>query len=106
MPHISLRGGKPIHERSDREIVWMFIVFPVLLGIGIIAMIIVSLLRFRDSFTLTDGLAAAWGMLLAVLLMIGLPAAARREWQRRKQFGAKSTSPPPEHPSSVDRSHP
>ncbi len=106
MPHVSFRGGKPIHERSDREIVWIFIVFPVLLGTGIIAMIVVSLLRFRDSFTAKDGLSAAWGILLAAALMIGLPCAAHQEWQRRKRFGTKSTSPPPEHPASTDRSRP
>jgi hypothetical protein len=103
MPHVSYHGGKPIHERSDRELVWMFIVFPILLGVGIIAMIVVSLLRFRDSFTVKDGLSAAWGILLAAALMIGLPAAAQQEWQRRKRFGAKSTSPPPERPASTDQ---
>lgn len=86
MPHIGLQGGKPIHERSGRELLVMFVVVPWILGLGILTMIAVSLREFQATWTWRDWLGAVWGALLSLALMLGLPAAAWQEWQRRKRF--------------------
>lgn len=86
MPHVGIRGGKPIHERSGRELIVMFVVVPWILGIAILTMIVVSQREFGNASTWKDWLGVAWGVMLSLALMLGLPAAAWQEWQRRKQF--------------------
>lgn len=93
MPHVGLQGGKPIHERSGRELILLFVVAPWIIGMAILVMTVVSLCEFHDATTWKDWLAVVWGVALSLALMLGLPAAAWQEWQRRKQFRQPSSNP-------------
>jgi hypothetical protein len=83
---VNLRGGKPIQERSGGELIWLFLVFPVAIGAVLLALLFFNLAKHRNEYASKEWLGFAWGLLLSAGLMIGLPAAAWQEWQRRKQF--------------------
>lgn len=93
MPLFSLQGGKPIQERSGRELIVLFIIVPWIIGIAILTVVVVSLREFGAVSTGKDRLAVVWGIVLSLALMFGLPAAAWQEWQRRKQFRRPSSHP-------------
>lgn len=93
MPHVGFRSGKPIHERSGRELIVMFLVVPWMIGIAILTMLIVSVREFGAVSTWQDWLAIGWSVLLSLAIMVGLPAAAWQEWQRRKQFRQTAKNP-------------
>lgn len=86
MPHVNLRGGKPIHERSGGELIRLFVVLPVAMGTGLLTLLLLNLAEHRHEYAWKEWLSFGWGALLSAGLMLGLPAAAWQEWQRRKQF--------------------
>lgn len=86
LPRVGPQGSKPIHERSGRELILMFVIVPWILGAVILVMVVVTVRELQEFSTWKDWLGVAWGVMLSLALMIGLPAAAWQEWQRRKQL--------------------
>lgn len=102
MPHVSLHGSKPIHERSGRELILLFVVFPVSVGVAMLTGIVCCLVQYAHSFTWKDWLTVAWGVTVSTVLMIGLPGAAWKEWQRRKLFRRGGTAESQQTPFNGD----
>jgi hypothetical protein len=86
MPLVSLRGGKPIHERTGGELIALFVVVPIIFGCGLLTLLILNLAQYGSGYTWKEWLGVAWGAALSAALMLGLPRAAWEEWRRRKQF--------------------
>ena len=84
MPQMSLRAGKPIHERTPADIIWMFGVIPILFGSGLLILACVNLVQHAGSFLWQDWLGVVWAVVVAAVLSIGLPATGWRELQRRR----------------------
>jgi hypothetical protein len=99
VPHLNLRGGKPIHERSGGELIRLFVVFPVAMGAGLLTLLLFNLAEHRHDYTWQEWLGFVWGLMLSAGLMVGMPAAAWQEWQRRKQF--RHTPPAKSHHERV-----
>ncbi len=87
MPHINLSLGKPIQERTGRELITGFVIVPVILGAILIGAVSWIMYQHRANFSRGDWLGVVWTVVLVLMLWIGLPTAAWREWERRKQFG-------------------
>lgn len=85
-----MRAGKPISERSTAGVIGTFIVFPVLFGFVLLAVLCRWASANARDFTLAD-----WARLLGVGVLVSasmtaLPAVGWREWQRRRM-----PNPPP-----------
>jgi hypothetical protein len=83
---------KGVHERSQREIVWLFVVVPIVIGIALAALVGFMTLRHGREFAGRDWLAVAWAAALCAALWLGLPMTARRELQRRRALSERKAS--------------
>lgn len=88
MPHVMLRSVKSLHERTYREIVWLFCVFPILCGVGLLIAIGVLFMQHAGENGWQEWISAVWAVVMAAVLIIGLPGTGWRELQRRRQARA------------------
>lgn len=91
MPHVSFLAGKPIHERTGWELITGFVIAPILIAGLIMGVTAWMIAQHHNDFSPGDWFGVAWVFVIGPLLIIGLPATAWREWQRRKQFGHKES---------------
>jgi hypothetical protein len=83
-PH--MRGGAPLDERSTFNIVKMFIVLPVLAGVGLAIVVVWNAAKHGADFTFVDWLfQVGWGSCMAFGLIVGLPAVGVTELRRRRR---------------------
>jgi len=81
-----MHGGRPIRERSTLGVVWLFIVFPILFGGAMLAVMVVLALREADGRPLTVKLTEfSCGALIAMGAMTALPAVGIAELRRRRR---------------------
>jgi hypothetical protein len=96
-PH--MRGGRPIAERSAAQIVWLFIVLPVLAGVGILCHLVWIVTVGGSRFTAADWFwQVGWYGLLGLGVMTALPAAGCQELRRRKRAREASAAQPGHRP--------
>jgi len=103
MPHISFRAGPPLPERTGFQLITAFVIAPIVLGVIFLSVVGWMTFRYHETFSLGDWLGVVWTLLVSPVLMIGLPATAWREWERRKQF---TSHPPTSPPSAVPPDRP
>ena len=88
---ISMRGGKPIQERTGRELLVLFVIIPVSVGIAALSALILAVKNSGGTLHGEHWFGVAWGVCLALSLIGVLPAAAWHEWKRRKQFPRRNS---------------
>ena len=81
-----MHGGKPIGERSTLGVVWVFIVFPILFG-GIVLAVMTSFAVKQVKERPLEDMAFEFGCggLLIVAAMLALPAVGIAELRRRRR---------------------
>lgn len=74
------------HRTLARELIGMFVVFPILFGGGILTAVVHNAVKHADSFTFVDWLFQV-GLVgcIALGVMFALPTTAWRELQRRNR---------------------
>ena len=83
-PH--MRGGKPIGERSTLGVVWLFIVFPILFGGILFAVMAVIALRQAEERPLGDMIFEfGCGGVIVLAGMLAFPAVGITELRRRRR---------------------
>jgi hypothetical protein len=87
MPHVGFLFGKPIHERSRWELITGFVIGPAVIAIALLSVVGWMTYHHHAEFSRGDWFGVGWAFFVAIVLVIGLPVTAWREWQRRKQFG-------------------
>lgn len=105
MPHAGFGGTKELKERSDREVIGVFLVMPVILvAILLTAMIGLSGLGRRE-MTAGEIVGLIVFSLMLVLIAVSLPVVGWQELKKRKRFRQSASSADskrvPSGPSSV-----
>lgn len=84
MPHVSMRLGKLVAERSKSELICLFIVFPVLIGGVILLFAVHNAVANAGTFTLGDWLRQfVFAGMVGAGFTFALPAVAIAEFRRR-----------------------
>jgi len=93
MPGASRIGpGKLITERSAKELIGIFVVLPVLVGVGLLAVVVrnamvnAAIFKFADWFW-----HVGWASVVGLAIGITLPVVAIQEFRRRRALRASST---------------
>jgi hypothetical protein len=83
--------GKLITERSAKELVGIFVVLPVLVGVGILAVVVRNAMVNAATFTFADWFwHVVWASLVGLAIATALPVVAIQEFRRRRAQRAAS----------------
>jgi hypothetical protein len=83
--------GKLIAERSAEELIGIFVVFPVLVGVGILAVVIRNGLVKAATYTFADWFwHVGWASVVGLAVATTLPVVAIQEFRRRRAQRASS----------------
>lgn len=81
-----MRRGYPIEKRSRFNLIGMFFVVPILVGLAILTFTVVQIVKRGHEFTASEWFwQVGWFGLLGLLAMTALPATGYREFQRRRR---------------------
>lgn len=76
---------KAMSERSDAEIVWVFLIMPPVMAFLLLSVTIGMVLRVGMPTTVSNWLGLIWCVIVLPAAGIGLPGVGWRELQKRKQ---------------------
>ena len=76
--------GTPLPQRTTGEIVATFFAVPLLMGIGLVAMVALTIVNRSGALAWQDWFSMAWAAAMSAGLLIGLPATGWQELWRRK----------------------
>lgn len=82
--------GKPLHERTDRELVWGLMVAPTVIGVLIVAFAGRMIWLHYERFSVGEWFGVAWIAIVVPTLWIAFPAIARREQRRRRELAVRA----------------
>jgi hypothetical protein len=77
--------GKLIAERSAKELIGVFVVLPVVVGVGILAVVIRSAMMNAATYSFADWFwHVGWASVVGVAVATTLPVVAIQEFRRRR----------------------
>jgi hypothetical protein len=83
--------GKLIAERSAKELIGIFVVLPVLVGVGILAVVIRNAMVNAATYTFADWFwQVGWASVVGLAVATTLPVVAIQEFRRRRAQRASS----------------
>jgi uncharacterized integral membrane protein len=81
-----MRRGVPLAERSMANVIWMFMILPIIAGAAILVFAVVNVVANGREFTAADWLwQVGWFGLLGLGLMTAFPIVGWRELRRRRK---------------------
>ena len=83
--------GKLIAERSAKELIGIFVVLPVLVGVGILAVVVRNAMVNAATYTFADWFwHVGWASVVGLAITTTLPVIATQELRRRRAQRASS----------------
>ena len=77
--------GKLIAERSAQELIGIFVVLPVLVGVGILAVVVRNAMANAATYTFADWFwHVGWASVVGLAVATTLPVVAIQEFRRRR----------------------
>jgi hypothetical protein len=84
--------GRLITERSAKELIGIFLVLPILVGVGILAVVIRNAILNAAIYTFADWFwHVGWAAVVGLAVTATLPAVAIQEFRRRRAQRASSS---------------